>query len=90
MSETIYPLGAEEGQDFVIGYMCLTDFECELGLASGGNVIHPSVEDLKRRRTCVESCGIAEVKVTLQRVVQPAKDYDEQVFSLPQEDGGAA
>ena len=72
-------MGSEEGHDHVIGYMCLTDFECELGLASGGNTVHPSVEDLQKRRACVSGCGIVEVKVLFSRVVLPPKDYDEQI-----------
>lgn len=86
MSELVHPMGSEDGQDFVIGYMCLTDFEWELGLASGGNVIHPSVEDLKKRRKCVASCGIAEVRVSLSRIVEPAKDHahETEVIGSPE------
>ena len=77
MSEYIpHPMGAEKGDDFVVGYMCLTDFECELGMASGGNTVHPSIEDLKKRRTCVSSCGIVEVKVSFSRMVEIGKQYD--------------
>jgi hypothetical protein len=54
----------------VIGYMCLTDFDLELGHALGGNAVYPSISDLKRQRGCIEECGIAEVEVTLVKVVQ--------------------
>lgn len=60
----------------VAGFMCLTDFECEVGAASGGSLVCPSIEDLKRRRSCADSCGIVEVRVVGVRTVQPAKDHD--------------
>ena len=60
----------------VVGFMCLTDFECEVGAAIGGNLVCPSIDDLKRRRPCSDSCGIVEVRVVGLRIVQPAKDYD--------------
>lgn len=48
-----------------VGYMCTIDFECELGRAKGGNVIYPSIEDLKANHDCWEECGIVEVEVAL-------------------------
>lgn len=63
--------------DGVIGYMCLVDYECELGYASGGNTIYPSIEDLKERRKCVENCGIVEVRVSYVRTVQPFAELEE-------------
>lgn len=68
---------AEEGGDYVIGYMCLTDFECELGGASGGNTVYPSVDDLRKRRSCIASCGIVEVEVRARRIVQEAPHDDD-------------
>lgn len=53
-----------------IGYMCKTDFDYELGYASGGTRVHPSIEDLKRCSPCVDSCGIVEVEVILRKVIQ--------------------
>jgi hypothetical protein len=73
---TPHPMGAEEGQDYVIGYMCLTDFECELGMASGGNRVFPSVGDLKEHFKCVSGCGIAEVKVSFSRIIEPGKQLE--------------
>ena len=67
---------AEDGENFVIGYMCLTDFECEIGAAKGGNSIYPSVHDCKRSRRCVDFCGIVKVKVEALEIVQRPKDYD--------------
>ena len=52
----------EEGYS-VTGYMCLTDFECELGMACGGNTVYPSENNLRKYRKCVPQCGIAKVKV---------------------------
>ena len=44
---------AHENEDgSVIVYMCGTDWECEVGMASGGNTVYPSVEDLKRNSKC--------------------------------------
>ena len=50
--------------------MCKVDYECELGAAAGGNVVYPTVEDLKERRRCVDECGIVKVAVSLVEVVQ--------------------
>lgn len=60
----------------VVGFMCLTDFECEVGGADGGNRVFPSVDDLKRYKPCVKACGIVEVRVVGVRIIEPAKDYD--------------
>ena len=60
----------EEGKDYVLGYMCLIDFECELGGAADGNHIYPSVEECREGRKCTEQCGIVEVKVEATRIVQ--------------------
>lgn len=69
-------LFSEQEDGSAIGYMCLTDFEYEVGGASGGNRVFPSIDDLKRCKPCVESCGIAEVRITGVSVIQEAKDYD--------------
>ena len=58
----------------VVGYMCLTDFECELGCAMGGNVVYPSEGDLREHRKCVPECGIAKVEVTGLEIIQES-DY---------------
>lgn len=62
------PMGGD-GQDFVIGYMDLVDFECELGCAMGGNKVYPSITDLKESKKCVEGCGIVKVKVEFIEIV---------------------
>ena len=68
-------IGAEEDGK-VYGYMCLTDYECEMGLASCGHTIYPTAELLRGRRSCVPQCGIAYVSVELVRIEQ-GPDYSE-------------
>ena len=73
----IRPMNRAENEDeFVIGYMCLTDFEYELGEVPGGSAVYYTVEDLRNRRKCVELCGIVEVKVSFSRIVAEPKDHD--------------
>lgn len=68
-----YPMaGNPDGS--ITAYMCLTDFECELGFASGGNRVYPSIENLKASRQCVESCGIVEVRVYATKIIKEASD----------------
>ena len=64
------PMNREDpDDDFIIGYMCAVDFECELGAALGGNTVYPSIEDLKKNHECWEECGIVEVKVQFIREI---------------------
>ena len=56
----------------IVGYMCKVDFECELGMADGGNRVFPSVENLKKHRKCYDQCGIVEVEVSFKSVVEPS------------------
>ena len=66
-----------DNENVVTGYMCMIDWECEIGAASGGNKIYPSIEDLKASHTCWEGCGIVEVKVHFSKVICEAKeDYN--------------
>lgn len=51
-------------------YMCKTDYEFELGYAAGGNTLYPSIEDLKKCKPCVESCGIVAVRVEYVETIQ--------------------
>jgi hypothetical protein len=46
--------------------MCAIDFAYELGEASGGNKIYPSLEDLRKHHSCLDECGSQEV-VTLSK-----------------------
>lgn len=72
------PMGRENKQDdFVVGYMDLTDFQYELGMASGGNKVFPSIEDCRANNGgCIEACGIVEVEVRARRIVQKPTDED--------------
>lgn len=45
------------------GYMCLTDFQHELGEASGGISVYADEDDLKKHRNCWKGCGILKVEV---------------------------
>lgn len=73
------PMGRDNDEDeFVVGYMCLTDFEYELGMASDGNTVFPEIESCRKYRKCTDSCGIVEVEVRARRIVQsPKEDVDE-------------
>lgn len=53
-----------------IVYMDKVDFDYELGEALGGNRVYPSIEDLKKHHSCVKSCGIVKVKISLEEVIQ--------------------
>ena len=67
MGEVLTAMGAEE-DGAVIGYMCATDWECEIGIASGGNRVFPSLEDALERLGCAKGCGVVEVEVRFRRV----------------------
>jgi hypothetical protein len=74
----IIPMGREnDGDKHVTAYMCLVDFECEIGLASGGNIVYPSIEECREGRKCVGGCGIVEVEIRATRVVQEPSDDGE-------------
>lgn len=61
----------KDGDTFVDGYMCRVDWEYELGLASGGNRVYPSLEDIKAHSKCASECGIVKVRVQFVEVVEP-------------------
>jgi hypothetical protein len=56
----------------VIGYMCMIDWELEIGAAADGNKIFPSPSALKKAHGCAEHCGVVEVEVRVRSVVYPA------------------
>lgn len=70
------PMGREgEDDTFVDGYMCSVDFECELGMASGGHRVFGSIDDLLNHKKCVYQCGIVKVRVQyLETITEP--DYN--------------
>ena len=55
------------------GFMCGIDFQHELGEASGGNVVYPSLKDAETNLPCHKSCGVVKVKVEL---VEWVKEQD--------------
>jgi hypothetical protein len=59
---------------FIDCYMDLVDWECELGCASGGNRVYPSIEDLKEHNRCWQGCGIVKVRVQFLEVVCEGTD----------------
>lgn len=74
-----YAMGADNEEGTVVyGYMCMVDFECELGMASDGNKVYPSLEDLKEYRSCVSQCGIVKVAVVAVEIVQE-QDYSDLI-----------
>jgi hypothetical protein len=56
----------------VKGFMCYIDYAYELGNASGGNKVYPSMEDLYKSHPMADDCGVVEVEVVVKSiVVQP-------------------
>jgi hypothetical protein len=53
----------------VTGYICLIDWEWEIGEAYDGNHVYPSVAALREAHPMADDCGIVEVSVRLVRVV---------------------
>lgn len=60
----------EKDERVITVYACGVDWQHELGAASGGNTLHPSLADLKKRRECTESCGVVELEVRLSKWVE--------------------
>lgn len=54
----------------VIGYMCKIDWECELGSNHYGNTVYPSIETLKQDHEMWEDCGIVEVEVWFNNIIE--------------------
>ena len=52
----------------VVGYICGED-QTDISLGATDVVIYPTVEALKKKRTCWKECGIVEVK--LGKFVEP-------------------
>ena len=57
-----------------VGYMDLTDFEYELGEASGGNVVYASPGEVIAHRKCAVECGVVEVEIRFRRIVVDGTD----------------
>lgn len=60
----------QEDDGSVIGFMCLTDWELEIGAAMGGSRIFPSVEDARKNLKCWKGCGIAKVRVSFVEIAE--------------------
>jgi len=58
-------------EDVKFGYMCKTEFDWEIGETTGIYGIYPSIEELKEKRKCVESCGIIKVTISFVEIVTP-------------------
>jgi hypothetical protein len=55
----------------VSGWMCMIDWQHELGNAAGGTKVYASIEDLKKEHDCWAECGIVEVEVRFVKEVAP-------------------
>jgi hypothetical protein len=67
-------MNREDDGNYVVGYMCRVDYECELGAAAGGNVVFPSLEDAKQNLRCADACGIVEVEVRYRKTAMVGSD----------------
>lgn len=54
-------------------YVCGVDWQHEIGeeMAKPDVVVYPSVESLKKHRTCWKECGIVELEITVSKWVEP-------------------
>ena len=74
--ETAAPERCFGGGTTVRGYMCLVDWEYEIGHASDGNRVYPSLHALQEHHDCWAECGVVEVEVRSIRTVVP-EDHSE-------------
>ena len=51
-------------------YVCGVDYQHEIG-ETCDVVLYASVEDLKAKRTCWKQCGIVELKIQINKWVEP-------------------
>lgn len=58
-------------------YMCMIDYEEELGHASDGVRVYPSLNALKEHHICWEECGIVEVEVKFKKIIVDQNLYNE-------------
>ena len=63
------------------GFMCLIDFEVELGEDSMGTPIYPDERSLRAGHQCVDSCGMAEVMITLAKSHPPTAPQKYYTFT---------
>lgn len=70
----------------VNGFMCLTDWQHEIGEASDGQPVYASVKDLMEHRSCWQECGVIEVQVSAVRIVIPGDMWRKDVDAAPDAD----
>lgn len=65
-------------------YLDGVDFQHEIGEASDGNKVYPSIKDLQSHNSCWESCGIVKVKLVFEEwaVAQNFNDMIKNAVSL--------
>ncbi len=80
MDEKVEATWAEE-DGAVIGYMCGTDWQYEIGGAEDGNHVYPSIDAAKKYSGCWRECGIVEVRVLFSRVIEPCHFGEEPTAS---------
>ena len=73
-SNPINALGADEDGKIRV-YMCLTDYECELGLANCGHSVYPTLELCLELRQCANQCGVVRVVIEVEEIVQEPTGY---------------
>lgn len=54
-------------------YACSNDWSHEIGETT--TRLYETIEELKERRKCWESCGIVEIKLTVTDYIKPIKSY---------------
>jgi|688.fasta_scaffold00614_56 hypothetical protein len=64
-----YDKGKKDASIAKKGYMCKTEYECELGIASGGCRVFSSIEDIKNHKSCWKDCGIVEVEINYKGIL---------------------
>ena len=52
------------------GFMCLVDWQHELGESAYGTKVYGDIDDLRQHSPCVIECGIAEVAMRLVGIAQ--------------------
>ncbi len=73
-----------------VAYLCKTDYDYELGNASGGCKLYSSIEDLKKHLSCWEECGVLEVEVSVRNPffeIVKAIDYEGDIGDIGNEIG---
>jgi hypothetical protein len=55
--------------DDAIGFMCLIDFQHELGSAADGTRVFPSMAALRTAHPMIDDCGAVQVRVSVMRRV---------------------